>query len=91
MALGGRVGIWRTTDMVAWLWRTVWAPLAVQTASVPSLTLHRPITIDMLLCVSVRAGAVAVCVVGFALQREGVRSGQNSFCGHEHLAVVAER
>lgn len=45
----------------------------------------------MLVCVCVRAGAVAVCVVGFALQREGVRRSQNSLCGHEHLAVVAER
>ena len=29
MALGGGVGFRRTTDMVAWLWRTVRAPLAV--------------------------------------------------------------
>lgn len=77
--------------MGTWLWRTVWAPLAVQTTAVPSIALPHAVTVHMLVWVRIRAGAVAVCVVRFALEWEGVCSGQNGLCGHKHLAVVTER
>lgn len=90
VALGSSLGFRGTTGVVIQFCGAICAPFAVQTVAVPSLTLRRTLAIHVLVGVAIRAGAVAVWVMGFALELERVRGGQHGFGGHQHLAVVTE-